>query len=125
MQLVTRVSTLVVLLLVNSAARADTIDEQFKKFNEKQIKIKDQTSDACDRANVVTITSTTDGKIDLRPGQTKYFKIARDKDEFCRSGGWYWSCGGSKEQSRIPKADYIKAVRKDNGVIEWYWVEKP
>jgi hypothetical protein len=122
MRLFTQVLALVVLLSANPVARAETIDERFKKLGENKLEVGDHTRDACDRANVVTITSTTDGDIQLRPGETKYFEIDKKKDGYTQSGGWYWKCGNSEEKARIRGATYIKAVRKENGVIDWYSV---
>ena len=106
-----------------------TIDAQFKKLGEDNIKIMSHTRDSCDKENLITVTSTTDGDVLLNPGQTKYFQIRRF-DSYTKSGGWYWKCGNTPEQSRIKGASedflgrsiVIKAIRKSNGVIDWYTV---
>jgi hypothetical protein len=104
-----------------------TVDERFKQLGEDRIRLLNHTRDACDLENLVTITSTTDGNVELLPGETKYFRI-RKFDSYTKSGGWYWKCGNSDEQSRIENASQgltaIKAMRTQRGVIDWYWVVK-
>src|SRR5262245_26117179 len=85
------------------------------------VKIGERTRGAWDPANNITITSTTDGNVILKPGEEKYFRIKQD-DDYTRSGGWYWKCGNSLEKSRIRGATHIKAVRSDRGVTDWYAV---
>jgi hypothetical protein len=80
------------------------------------------TRDACDRAQDIVITSTTEGNLILRRGETKFFRI-REQDDYTRSGGWYWKCGNSLERARIRDAKFIKAVRNDRGVTDWYEVK--
>jgi hypothetical protein len=101
-----------------------TEDDEIKKglANGKVIvKIGERTRDACDRANNITITSTTDGDVILKPGEEKYFQIKKT-DDYTMSGGWYWKCGNSLERSRIKGATHIKAVRSERGVTDWYVV---
>ena len=99
-----------------------TVDELFKNPPPgRRIQVHDHTRDACDREHIVSIKSATDGDIRLEPGDTKFFKI-RDRDNYERSGGFYRNCGDSDERARIDRADYIQAIRKDNGVIDWFWV---
>jgi hypothetical protein len=99
-----------------------TVDETFKHLPPGwRIQVHDHTRDACDRENDVIIKSATDGDIRLVAGDTKFFKI-RDHDNYERSGGFYWTCGDSDERARISRADFIQAIRKDNGVIDWFWV---
>ena len=104
-----------------------TIDEEFKKLGEDKIRILDHTRDSCDMENLVTITSTTDGDVELLPSDTRYFRI-RKFDSYTKSGGWYWKCGNSDEQSRIQNASQgktvVKAIRTSRGVIDWYWCVK-
>jgi hypothetical protein len=114
---------LAVLSFTAPQAAAQTVDEEFKQLGEDAIEIIDHTRDACDKDDLVRITSTTDGSVTLRPGQVRYFRI-RDIDDYTRSGGWYWRCGGSEERARIKGANYIKSIRKANGVIDWYKVRK-
>ena len=47
-----------------------TVDEEFKKLGEDKIKILAHTRDSCDMENTVTITSTTDGDVELLPSET-------------------------------------------------------
>jgi hypothetical protein len=106
-----------------------TVDKQFKEIGEGNIRIIHHTRDACDEENDITITSTTDGDVVLRPGTTKYFKI-KQFDSYTKRGGWYWECGTTPEQSCIAGASkeyqgktvFIKAIRKANGVVDWYTV---
>ena len=106
-----------------------TVDKKFKKLGEDNIEVFNHTRDACDRENDITITSTTDGDVTLLPGQTKYFQIKKF-DGYTKSGGWYWKCGNTPEQSRlggasgkvVDKPVVIKAIRKLNGVVDWYSV---
>jgi hypothetical protein len=112
-------------LLSGPRCLAETVDEKIKKqiaAGAIEVKTQDHTRDACDRGNNITITSTTDGDVVLKPGEEKYFKIDKDKDDYTRSGGWYWKCGNTPEKARIKGATYIKAIRKENGVVDWYWV---
>lgn len=105
-----------------SSLQAETVDEKFKKLKPDQIKVKDHTRDACDKADDITVTSTTDGNVVIKPGDTKYFKIKKD-DDYTRSGGFYFKCGGTGERARLKGATYIKAVRLDSGPVDWYRVE--
>ncbi|MEK6282633.1 MAG: hypothetical protein AABN95_19915 [Acidobacteriota bacterium] len=99
-----------------------TVDEQFKEIGEGHIKVLSHTRDSCDKENHITITSTTDGDVVLIPGDTKYFKIKKF-DGYTKSGGWYWKCGNTPEQSRIKGGSgVVKAIRKSNGVVDWYTV---
>lgn len=114
------------LLAIHSPAIADTVDERFKKLDPNKISIDEQTSDSCrfEGAKVqrVLITSTTDGEIELKPGETKYFRIKKIGD-WTRSGGWYFKCEGSDEQARMKGAEYVKAVRSaETGEVTWYRV---
>lgn len=105
-------------------AQQKTEDETIRKNLEGKRfieKIGEHTRDSCDRANDLVITSTTDGDVVLRPGDTKYFRI-RDQDAYTRSGGWYWKCGNALEKARIKGATLIKAVRSERGVTDWYSV---
>ncbi len=106
-------SATLVAAVTSSSARAETVDEKIKKAEASDlIKIvtQDHTRDACDRGNNITITSTTDGDVVLKPGETKYFMIDKDKGDYERSGGWKWNCGATPERARIKGATYIKAV---------------
>ena len=104
-----------------------TIDAEFKKLGEDKIRILSHTRDSCDKENTVTITSTTDGDVELLPSETRYFRIKKF-DSYTKSGGWYWKCGNTDEQSRIPSASQgksvVKAIRTSRGVIDWYWCAK-
>jgi hypothetical protein len=104
-----------------------TVDAEFKQLGEDHIRILNHTRDSCDKENLVTITSTTDGDVELLPGLTRYFRIKKF-DGYTKSGGWYWKCGNTEEQSRITwgsqRGVYIKAVRTGRGVIDWYSVSK-
>src|SRR5262245_4781917 len=114
-----------VVALAPSVASAETVDEKIKKqlrAGAIDIKIGEHTRDACDRRNNITVVAATDKDVVIKPGETKYFKINKDKGDYERSGGWYWMCGGSRERARIKGAIYIKAVRKENGVTDWYSV---
>ena len=97
-----------------------TVDDEFKSLNKSDIEVLDHTRDACDKEHTVRIVSATDPHLILEPGQTRYFKLRK----LGRSGQWHWLCGDQPEQARLSGATYIKAVRKANGVIDWYKVKK-
>jgi hypothetical protein len=104
-----------------------TVDKKLKKLGEDNMEILEHTRDACDQEDDITITSTTDGDVSLLPGQTKYFDVKRF-DSFTKSGGWYWKCGNTPEKSRLPikhNRTFVKAIRKKNGVVDWYTVGIP
>lgn len=109
-----------------SNQRAETVDQRIRRMEaagEVTITTREHTRDACSRTCDVTFTSTTDGDVVVRPGETKYFKI-RKSDDYTRSGGYYWKCCTSDERSRIKGSTYIKVVRKaDTGAFDQYWVE--
>src|SRR5262245_53816045 len=112
--------------LTRSDAPQVTVDQKIKKQEADGvivIKVQEHTRDACDRGNDITIISATDRDVVLKPGGTKYFKINKDRGEYERSGGWYWRCGRTLERARIKGATYIKAVRNEQGVTDWYWVQ--
>lgn len=113
--------------LVPGVLRAETVDEKIKKGESSgifRVVIKEHTRDACDKACDVTFTSTTDGDVVVKPGETKYFMRNKDVDDYTRSGGYYWKCCNTAEQSRISGSTYIKVVRKaDTGAIDQYYVE--
>jgi hypothetical protein len=115
-----------VLALTPRAASAETVDERIKRMEaagELRVVVKERTTDACDKSCVVTFTSTTDGNVEVRPGETKYFKIDK-RNDYTKSGGYYWKCCNSLERSRIRGATYIKVVRRaDTGAFDQYWVE--
>lgn len=102
-----------------------TVDEKFKQLGEDNIEILSHTRDSCDKEDLITITSTTDGDVELLPGQVRYFRIKKF-DSYTKSGGWYWKCGNTEEQSRIEGASQgktvVKAMRTARGVVDWYWV---
>jgi hypothetical protein len=104
-----------------------TVDERIRQGEADgtiRVLIKEHTRDACDKSHIVTFTSTTDGAVALKPGETKYFKRNKDVDDYTHSGGYYWKCGSERERSRIPNSTYIKVVRKeDTGAFDQYWVE--
>ena len=111
--------------LNSSMAIAETVDQRIKNAVDAgtiKIVIQDHTRDACDRGNDITITSATDPNVVVRPGKTTYFKINKDKGDYERSGGWRWKCGDSEERARIKGATYIKVIRNERGVTDWYWV---
>jgi len=115
-----------VMMLAAMTAVAGTVDEKIKKGEADgtiEITTKGNTHDACDKGCDVTFTSTTDGDVVVKPGETKYFEINKT-DDFTRDGGFQWKCCGSSERSRIKGATYIKVVRKeDTGAFEEFWVE--
>lgn len=95
-----------------------TVDEEFKKLGNDEIEVLEHTRDACDKSHTVRI-SCSDGNITLKPNETRYFKTRR------KDGSWMWTCVSDVlERARISGAVYIKAVRKANGVIDWYQVRK-
>ena len=95
-----------------------TVDEKFKKLGNNEIEVLDHTRDACDKSHIVRIFCT-DGNVVLKPKETRYFKTRRT------DGSWNWTCVSTVlERARISGAVYIKAVRKANGVIDWYKVRK-
>jgi hypothetical protein len=68
----------------------------------------------------VRIVSATDPRVILESKQTKCFKLRKR----AISGEWFWRCGTQLERAHLAGATYIKAVRKANGVIDWYKVRK-
>lgn len=104
-----------------------TVDQEFKQLGEDHIRILNHTRDSCDKDDFITITSTTDGDVELLPGLTRYFRIKKF-DSYTKSGGWYWKCGNTEEKSCIKWASergiFIKAVRTGSGVVDWYSVSK-
>lgn len=119
-------AAIAVLVLGCGAAGAQTVDARIRRMEaagDIRIVVKEETRDACDRNCDVTFTSTTDGDVVVRPGETKYFKIDK-RDDYTRSGGYYWKCCGTGERSRIKGATYIKVVRRtDTGAFTQYWVD--
>lgn len=115
------------LVAMNGMFSQTTVDARLKKKEADgviRIITREHTRDACDKSCDVTFTSTTDGNVVVRPGETKYFKIHKDMDDYTRSGGYYWKCCNTAERSRISGATYIKVVRKaDTGAFDQYWVE--
>ena len=93
------------------------VDKYCKEHADKVRPLDDDTGDRCRGGQLVTIEGR-DGKISLKPGQTRYFAIP-DKDDYNRDGGWYWWCSGSKEKSRLKGARYIKVDRQDDGFMKW------
>lgn len=83
----------------------------------------ERTRDACDRSNDITITSALGGNVVVRKSETRLFEIDRNKDDYTRSGGWYWKCGESLERSRIRGARYIKVIRNERGLTDWICIE--
>jgi hypothetical protein len=116
-----------IIAIAPTVASAETVDEKIKKGEAAgtiKIVTKENTRDACDKSCDVTFTSTTDGDVVVKPGETKYFKRNKDIDDYTRSGGYYWKCCNSAERSRIRGSTYIKVVRKeDTGAFDQYWVE--
>lgn len=106
-------------------AFALTVDEEFKAAGPDSYTVGDHTRDACDSDDDVSIKST-DGSITLFPRKTIYF-TPKEFDSYTRSGGWYWKCGISSEKSRFDwwgYGKYVMAIRKSNGVIDWYQIDK-
>ncbi len=107
-------------------ASAETVDARIKRMEaagEITISTKEKTTDACDKSCDVTFTTTTDGNVVVKPGETKYFKINKT-DDYTRDGGFRWNCCNTGEKSRIKGSTYIKIVRKaDTGAFDSYWVE--
>ncbi len=97
--------------------KALKVDTYCKENADKVRPLDDDTGDRCRGGQLVTIDGR-DGKITLKPGQTRYFAIP-DKDDYNRDGGWYWWCSGSKERSRLKGARYIKVDRQDDGFMKW------
>jgi hypothetical protein len=111
------------------AGAPQTIDQKFKNLRQGSIRVLEHTRDACDRGSDIMVTSTIDGSVIIRPGETRYFQI-KELDSYTFGGGWYWQCEEAfylyqkEERSRIKGARYIKAVRNaDTGAIDWYSVE--
>lgn len=104
-----------------------TVDKEFKQLGEDNITILNHTRDSCDKEDLITITSTTDGNVELLPGQTRYFRIKKF-DSYTKSGGWYWKCGNTEERSCITygseRGIVVKAVRSGRGVVDWYSVAR-
>jgi hypothetical protein len=108
---------------IPTSATAQTVDQLLRMLDAQgKLRVMKKTTDACDRICDLVFTSTTDGDVVVRPGETKYFKIDRI-DDYTSSGGYYWICCKTKERSRIQGAVYIKVVRKaDTGAFDQYWV---
>jgi hypothetical protein len=95
-----------------------TVDEEFKGLGDNEIEVLGHTRDACDKSHIVRIICS-DGGVTLKPKETKYFRTLH------KDGSWNWICiFGVRERARISGAVFIKAVRKANGVIDWYKVRK-
>jgi len=114
--------------------KKETVDEKLKRMeanNDITIVTKGHTHDGCNKPANLTFTSTTDGDVVVKLGETKYFKIDKekyankdkDKDAYVKDGGFFWKCGDSEEKSRIKGATYIKIVRTTEGEFDSYWVE--
>lgn len=86
-----------------------------RKFKAAGHIINDHTRDACDSSQLVKVEAR-DGVVGLKPGETRFFANAHPDKK------WRWWCGGSGEKARIEGARYVMAVRKANGVIDWYSV---
>jgi hypothetical protein len=116
-----------VISAVPGVATAETVDSFIKRkvaAGEFNVVIKEHTRDACDKSCNVTFTSTTDGNVVVRPGETKYFRRNKDIDDYTRSGGYYWKCCNTDERSRIRDSTFIMVVRKeDTGAFDQFWVE--
>jgi hypothetical protein len=103
-------------------AGAGTVDQWFKQ-HPNNFRVVDQTTDACDKNDKLTFTSTTDGNVVVAPGQTKFIRI-KPTDDYTREGGYYWKCGTSNEKSRLNDALYVEVQRKSQtGAFEQSHVE--
>jgi hypothetical protein len=117
---------LLVLDTKTSRAEDDKVDtsvalkvDKYCKDNPVKVRVlDDDTGDRCRGGQLVTIEGR-DGKITLKPGQTRYFALP-DKDDYNRSGGWYWYCSGTRGKSRLKGARYIKVIREADGFMRWY-----
>lgn len=95
------------------AADPYRIDRAFKSGN---YLVREKTSDDCNAPQIVHIESA-EGTVKLRPGETRFFMNPRPSEK------WIWYCSKDLNRARIHGANYVKAVRQQNGVIDWYWVE--
>lgn len=119
------VASLCVTGLAPSSLKAEDTDstkalqvDSICKANPGNVRVEnDNTSDKCRGGQIITIDGR-DGKITLKPGETRYFAIPQ-KDDYNRDGGWYWWCSGSKEEASLTGAKYIKAERNSDGEVTW------
>lgn len=122
MQTLATVACCGLLLTLIAPANAGTVDQWFKQ-HPSDFRVIDQTTDACDKNNRVTFTSTTDGNVVVAPGETKFFRI-KSTDDYTREGGYYWKCDTSNEQSRLNDALYVEVQRKfQTGAFEQSHIE--
>lgn len=75
----------------------------------------------------------TPQQVRIRPGTTTIFRADASRDDFTRSGGWYWRCGETEGQARFktetqdnwpnspPGAGaLIRVVYQKDGTVHWY-----
>ena len=105
----------------------ETEDQRLRRLEsagEIQLVPLEHTADSCLKSCDVVFTSTTDGLVVVRAGESRYFRIDKQRDEYTASGGYYWTCCGSPERSRITGATYIKVTRnEETGMMDQYRVE--
>lgn len=114
-------SVLLCVALVALPTVDDDIKEGLKNGTVEVVK-GGHTRDACDRADDIRVNHTTDGTVRVRTGETRFFKIDPGHNDYCKSGGWYWQCGNSLEETRIRGATTVMVVRSQRGITDWYAV---
>lgn len=128
-----RLATITLLVALSAAAaqpprelppRVAALTKEYQGTRPALIAVLDKTRDAASRTQVVVVHAEGGEKVALRPGMEVYFRIDAGKNEFTKSGGWYWSAGGGLEQSRLRGATEVKAVRDPAGYVDWYRVER-
>lgn len=102
---------LLLLILVVGCSSAPTTRHQ-------EVKPRYTICDYCDRSVDARIETET-GIVTVLPGETKLFKIDMKRDEYTRSGGWYWWCGNSTERSKVAGAKLIQVTRDSKSGIYW------
>lgn len=78
---------------------------------------------------------TSEGIILVNWGETKIFSLDLEKDEYSKTGGWYWRLGETGsikpvefqnliQRTCIKETTRIKVVRDKKGNIEWQPLNK-
>lgn len=85
---------------------------------------------------VITSTRNATGKpqkLRIRSGTTAIFRADTSRDEFTKSGGWYWRCGETEGKARFGDerpfsssnpaggtGPLIRVVYQNDGTVHWY-----
>jgi hypothetical protein len=106
-------------------ARAETVDAWMKKAKADglvAVKEFDAIPQSCGRGNAVSVLWTSDGHIELRPGETTYFQ----RGDHIVPVAWRDGTAGrsTPHPTKHPLLGYVKAVRsEDGGTVTWYPLE--